>query len=1075
MDSDYDNHRYQPSYHKQGYGSYGSSGGNNGDPGGRYQDRDEGNGDNGGVNYGHNDSYGGNSRGGNRGAGGGRSSFSHSSNYNNYPQHQDNGQQASSKNGRYGNTYNEYYDDGSQQEHAQTRDSGGDSYSKYSARPQQHSSPEPPLSGNPAEWLKPYQQAKSDPHVVGLESSANFFHETYDKLDRTEGLADQHASTKHAVTAVRTFCEKGTQTTDDEMLTQESIWNGIRIVDVSTRSAQSQSQHAATESVSSTMPVLRPAVPPPAAVATSLLKAVTNPPASSVTSPTASAPLLAASTERPSYEREAPSGWGETNPGSRSQSYMGSAPKELSQRRPSSESSGAKNPPQPDRKDSAPVDSWSVGATAMVPATGGGWGGGWGGPASAKGVGSVGAMVDWSSGTVSEFPADVKPTAMPITAPWNARDQFAASDKAPASDQQQIADDHRSIEDEKDSQMQSTLDSRKDQAPLSNQGGGNYNSSDSSSRIAFGGRRPSETPSNSSSRDGENCGRPQQRNPYPQMLSAPPTASTVRSQQNNNGSERRPMTSEERFMNSQNRQNSTQNSSNDYDTGAGVGTPLYDGRSYASINASNSHYDNNSGGNNNSGNNNSGNSYYNNNSGGNSNSYNNNSSSGNSNSYNNNNSGGNSNSYNSNSYNNNYSGSSNNYNLSYNNRGGSASRGGSGQQGYENNSYGGGSSGGRGGPASHRWNNNSERTGPTSVLPSPPSNLTGRRYYSNNPNRESAISAWSAASQNSSKLAGNGRPTRASSSTAESAAAHYSPTGRTGGGSSTAPGASNGGGGLATANDFLSFMKAAKEFTPPPPPSGRNRSGGGIGAGGGESVGAGRESRNGSVSGSVRGSTHGSPSGSRQHSRTRQNTYEQDRDHEHEQDRDREYEHGPQHDHTHHRPPHMEQVPESERETAQDIGDQHFLANESQTDWSKQVEDEEAELERAQIKMQQGRLEAPLIPGLEGSERSIRSPPDSVTSNRSNGGRVVPSAVEDNLLSFESHEVNDDTATESKGAAATKEVEEDGENGENNQTKFTAESEAQETQHATKKEYESHPTPSTLEQQEPQNSANADV
>lgn len=44
---------------------------------------------------------------------------------------------------------------------------------------------------NPSESLKAYQQSRSsDPYAVGLRSSAAFFHETYDKLERPGGFAD---------------------------------------------------------------------------------------------------------------------------------------------------------------------------------------------------------------------------------------------------------------------------------------------------------------------------------------------------------------------------------------------------------------------------------------------------------------------------------------------------------------------------------------------------------------------------------------------------------------------------------------------------------------------------------------------------------------------------------------------------------------------------------------------------------------------------------------------------------------------------------------------------------------------
>jgi hypothetical protein len=50
-------------------------------------------------------------------------------------------------------------------------------------------------ASNPSESLKAYQQSKSsDPYAVGLRSSAAFFHETYDKLERPGGFADVSCS-----------------------------------------------------------------------------------------------------------------------------------------------------------------------------------------------------------------------------------------------------------------------------------------------------------------------------------------------------------------------------------------------------------------------------------------------------------------------------------------------------------------------------------------------------------------------------------------------------------------------------------------------------------------------------------------------------------------------------------------------------------------------------------------------------------------------------------------------------------------------------------------------------------------
>ncbi|KAF9079052.1 hypothetical protein BGX23_005234, partial [Mortierella sp. AD031] len=95
---------------------------------------------------------------------------------------------------------------------------------------------------DPSESLKAYQQSKSsDPYAVGLRSSAAFFLETYDKLERPGGFADSTAGRQYTVTVIKTYREMATQTTEDQVGSPDSTWNGVRII--STGKQQPQPQH----------------------------------------------------------------------------------------------------------------------------------------------------------------------------------------------------------------------------------------------------------------------------------------------------------------------------------------------------------------------------------------------------------------------------------------------------------------------------------------------------------------------------------------------------------------------------------------------------------------------------------------------------------------------------------------------------------------------------------------------------------------------------------------------------------------------------------------------------------------
>ncbi|KAG0211343.1 hypothetical protein BGX33_004383, partial [Mortierella sp. NVP41] len=156
---------------------FGSSGGRH-----DYEDRHGDNGGYHGLNNSNNDRNGGHQRGGG-GAGynGGRGAtwgqFNNGKPRNDSSQYPD--RQSGSLHGSPPNSLN--YDGPGRGEH---RGSFGDS-SAYRG----HGNDD--RAQDPSESLKAYQQSKSsDPYAVGLRSSAAFFHETYDKLERPGGFAD---------------------------------------------------------------------------------------------------------------------------------------------------------------------------------------------------------------------------------------------------------------------------------------------------------------------------------------------------------------------------------------------------------------------------------------------------------------------------------------------------------------------------------------------------------------------------------------------------------------------------------------------------------------------------------------------------------------------------------------------------------------------------------------------------------------------------------------------------------------------------------------------------------------------
>ncbi|KAF9112621.1 hypothetical protein BGX27_003079 [Mortierella sp. AM989] len=151
--------------------------------------------------------------------------------------------------------------------HTQRRESNSESRDYANNKPPAQSSPDtsPTAHSNPTDSLRAYQQERSsDQFASGITTPAEFFHDTYDKLDRTEGLADRYAGTKHIVKVTKTFNEMATQTTEDNILPDNSTWNGVQVIIIDKRNGFA-SGHAQKSQA------------PPPAVTNSLLKAVSTP------------------------------------------------------------------------------------------------------------------------------------------------------------------------------------------------------------------------------------------------------------------------------------------------------------------------------------------------------------------------------------------------------------------------------------------------------------------------------------------------------------------------------------------------------------------------------------------------------------------------------------------------------------------------------------------------------------------------------------------------------------------------------------------------------------------------------
>ncbi|KAG0050082.1 hypothetical protein BGZ90_007148, partial [Linnemannia elongata] len=400
-----------------------------------------------------------------------------------YPDHQSNMASGSSVHG--GSPPNSHdYDGPGRGEH---RNPFGDT-SSYRGQGTNNSSNDGP--SDPSESLKAYQQSKSsDPYAVGLRSSAAFFHETYDKLERPGGFADSTAGTQYTVTVIKTYREMATQTTEDQVSgSQDSTWNGVRIISSVKQQPTPQhpqqhqhQQHQQQQRSAQAYPKtpLAPVVAAPprsTATVTSLLNAVLTPTQSPVVSsatavkPSASG-SYGSSSQYSSDERRPHGMTGSSSGGLKSND---SAPTASSayQKPPSATASLANKPlatsdnsflaaPDFDTKRSATatqqdntrngtakktdprgapppsvasakVDSWSQPAAGNT-AKSDPWAqptatsnsrvesgfSGWGNTTQGK---AVSDLVDWSTGLVSEFPTEAKPTFMAVTERWDKMD-----------------------------------------------------------------------------------------------------------------------------------------------------------------------------------------------------------------------------------------------------------------------------------------------------------------------------------------------------------------------------------------------------------------------------------------------------------------------------------------------------------------------------------------------------------------------------------------------------------------------------------------------------------------------------
>ncbi|KAF9560683.1 hypothetical protein EC968_006081 [Mortierella alpina] len=616
-----------------------------------------------------------------------------------------------------------------------------------------------------------------------------------DGTERSEGFADRSVGTTYTVTYVKTFCEMATQTTEDEMGGKPSTWNGICVMSVDSKPQnrppqqyrpgqqvpqQQQAQTQQQRAQQSTLRVGATFVPasksglPPASTPKSILNA---PPESHPQSPS-SATQPTSNFQEPGRVSAPKDSWGSPPSSARDASSAWDKSEEVASHAPETSNWGTPGNARADSWGASPTtdtnnwgskpaaaasgvnDPWMTPVTSTTPSAestsgGGGAASGWEETPSQKGVG---ALVDWSTGLVAEFPAEAKPTLMPITEKWNSRSDYTSDSRSskntprvilqrpsqqPKPQQQQSPHPRQQAQSE-DRQTTSgaaaatpaamdpwltdvaaTGGSNWGNPPSATDSTGTFSEKDAVDRNDFHSRRSSlQMPSGAAG-----AGRRLQ-DADEQDAGHHPSSQ---------GQERRPLTSEERFMKSLNRVG-----------GGDRQESYYNGSSNSSHHSS--------------------------------------------------------------------QGDRSGYQNSGGSQDGDSGRGhGSNWNGYKSGSAAGYSRPSNQGPGSYQ---------PTSFTASSPSNLTGRRYFNANPDRESATAAWSAAAAASQSGAGRA----AAAATAGSRNERSEPPNSNLAGTTPAETLEDSGnaqpsksatghskaaiGGLMTSNDMKSFLMAAKAFEP---------------------------------------------------------------------------------------------------------------------------------------------------------------------------------------------------------------------------------------------------------------------
>ncbi|KAG9325158.1 hypothetical protein KVV02_003575 [Mortierella alpina] len=817
-----------------------------------------------------------------------------------------------------------------------------------------------------------------------------------DGTERSKGFADRSVGTTHTVTYVKTFCEMATQTTEDDMGGNPSTWNGICVMSVdgkhqnrpaqqyqNQQQQQQQLQHQQQRPghqhhpqqhvqqqqqqqrvqqplrVGATfIPASRSSEPPSASVSKSLLNALTEPHSlspSSATQPTSNlqAPGRASALKDswgspPSSANNASSAWDNSeetathSPETSNWGTPGNAGADGWGSSATTETNNWSNN-QTTTTASEASDPWmtpvsSVAPTAESASGGGGAASGWGETTGQKGVG---ALVDWSTGLVAEFPAEAKPTLMPITEKWNSRSDHAYDSRnsktaprvilqrpsqprkppqvQPPHPRQQAQSEDKQTASTATVAMPAAMDPWLTDAGTT--GGSNW------------GDPPSTTDSTGSFSEKYAGDRDDFHSRRSSLQKPPGATGAVRRQQDadeqdlghhpsSQGQERRPLTSEERFMKSLSRVG-----------GGDRQESYYNGSSNSSHHSS--------------------------------------------------------------------QGDRSGYQNSGGSQDGDSGRGpGSNWNGYKSGTAAGYSRPSNQGPGSYQ---------PTSFTASSPSNLTGRRYFNANPDRESATAAWSAAAAASQSSAGrataagsrNERSEPPNSSTAATTPAETLEDSGNIQTSRSATGKSKAAiGGLMTSNDMKSFLMAAKAFEP-------------------VSSKASPRGRRTSYTGSCSRNT--SPVGSRNSSVSRQQ-HQLLEEHNNEEQMDASQD-------TPHQPEQMQFQsaetskalnPHGSEATNWGTGEIIATARGEVTDWACEVEEEgqdpsrseQDDTQHVEAKEDDGAIVEVEKKSEEIRESGMQSPP------RSSGERTSAQAMEDNLLSFQTQkrDVSSPMAPESADA-----------------------------------------------------------